>query len=187
MFTLARKEPFWLTLFEAGEIGAEEPAVRILVRPVDRPMRRAAARASRPALEGVDFQAEQFADVDLLRMVEAGELGAEELLRNGIVDWEGVGDAAGKPVPATPENIELALADDQFFTRAEERYVKEAAKRDREKNGLAASPNGTGEAAIPANGTASSRAAGTATSAAKAASTRKTPSRPRKRKRSGTS
>ncbi len=42
---------------------------------------------------------------ELLARAEKGEVEDRELLARILADWEGIEDAAGKPIPCTPETI----------------------------------------------------------------------------------
>lgn len=175
MFTLTKREPYWLTLFAAGALGDGEPAVEVKVKPADRAMRREAARAARPWMDGVDLSNEELAREDVDKLLDAGDATSRELMRLAIVEWRGIGDAEGNAVEATAENVEMALDDERFFDAMDRLYVTPATELDREKKGSAGSLNGTGAAATPAKGTARSPASKRASGAAKGASTRPTP------------
>lgn len=147
--------------------------------------------------------------VDVADIEEAGDALSRELLRRGIVEWEGIGNAdgaalapdtmvpvlddAGEPLvgedgePVLQAAVELFLADPTAFEWADRVYVRPWADREREKNGWAGSPNGTSVEATPATDTASSAARPAAANAAKPARTAKTSSRPRRPRKSGKS
>lgn len=154
MFVLKKAEPEWLILVEAA---GEQPAVRVKFRPVNRTMRRHASYAASEAAGVVPGQ--DPAELSLYKLIEAGEVGAEELIRAGIVEWEGIVDEAGAPLPVTAEAIEMFLDDEALFAAARRLYADPAAQRVREKNGSSASPNGIGEAETAGSDTASSPAA----------------------------
>jgi hypothetical protein len=66
--------------------------------------------------------------------------------RMTILDWEGVGDAAGEPVPVTLDGAD-ALLDLWPMAEAFERlYLGPALLLDDEKNAFAPAPNGTSAA-----------------------------------------
>jgi hypothetical protein len=65
------------------------------------------------------------------------------MARWGILEWEGIGDADGKPVDVTPENIDALLEHWQVFDAIDGKYVLPALIQDAEKNGSSLSPNGT--------------------------------------------
>jgi hypothetical protein len=68
---------------------------------------------------------------------------AKALARLVVLEWEGVGDAAGEPVPVTPEGIEALLDILPLFEAFQLRYVSKGLLLEEEKNGSAPSPNGT--------------------------------------------
>jgi hypothetical protein len=68
---------------------------------------------------------------------------AKALARLVVLDWEGVGDAAGEPVPVTPEGIDALLDILPLFEAFQLRYVSKGLLLEQEKNVSAPSPNGT--------------------------------------------
>jgi hypothetical protein len=72
---------------------------------------------------------------------------AKALARLVVLDWEGVGDADGVPVPVTPEGIEALLDILPLFEAFQLRYVSKGLLLEQEKNGSAPSANGTSAAA----------------------------------------
>jgi hypothetical protein len=68
---------------------------------------------------------------------------AKALARLVLLDWEGVGDEAGEPVPVTPEGIDALLDILPLFEAFQLRYVSKGLLLEQEKNGSARSPNGT--------------------------------------------
>ena len=68
---------------------------------------------------------------------------AKALARLVVLDWEGVGDAAGEPVPVTPEGIDALLDILPLFEAFQLRYVAKGLLLEQEKNDCALSPNGT--------------------------------------------
>jgi hypothetical protein len=68
---------------------------------------------------------------------------AKALARLVALDWEGVGDAEGNPVPVTPEGIDALLDILPLFEAFQLRYVSRGLLLEQEKNGSALSPNGT--------------------------------------------
>ena len=68
---------------------------------------------------------------------------AKALARLVVVDWEGVGDADGTPVPVTAEGIDALLDILPLFEAFQLRYVSKGLLLEQEKNGSAPSPNGT--------------------------------------------
>lgn len=152
------------------------PAVGVRVRFL--PITIKAVRAARRAVAMALTENEE--DIE-----EAGDALSRELLRRGIAEWEGVCDLSGTALPVTAESIELFLADPTAYEAADRAYVRPWADREREKNGFAGSPNGTGAAETPAKDTASSPARPRRVSAARRARTAKTSSKQTKAKPSG--
>lgn len=68
---------------------------------------------------------------------------AKALARLVVLEWEGVGDAEGNPVPVTPEGIDALLDILPIFEAFQLRYVSKGLLLEAEKNGSAPSPNGT--------------------------------------------
>ncbi len=67
---------------------------------------------------------------------------AKALARLVVLEWEGVGDAEGNPVPVTPEGIDALLDILPIFEAFQVRYVSKGLLLEAEKNGSAPSPNG---------------------------------------------
>jgi len=143
MYQLQKRAPQWLTLRPA--IG-KDPAVQVLFAPVTRSMKRRAAAAARTLLPDLpdDLQGADAATVgDFIDAV------SRETVRLGILgggQWKGVGDANRKPVPVTPENVDLFLQDEEMLEAADRLYLVPDAARAREGNGSAQSSNGTSAA-----------------------------------------
>ena len=68
---------------------------------------------------------------------------AAALARRAVVDWEGVGDVDGNPLPVTPEGIDALLGLWPIFEAFNLLYVSRGMLLDAEKNGSAPSPTGT--------------------------------------------
>ena len=68
---------------------------------------------------------------------------AKVLARLVVLDWEGVGDAAGEPVPVSPEGIEALLDILPLFEAFQLGYVAKGLLLEEEKNASAPSANGT--------------------------------------------
>jgi hypothetical protein len=68
---------------------------------------------------------------------------AKALARLVVLDWEGVGDADGNPVPVTPEGIDALLDILPLFEAFQLRYVSKGLLLEQEKNGSAPSASGT--------------------------------------------
>lgn len=132
MLKLAARErdPYWLDLL---------PGVRIKVRPLTVAAiiaaRQAAAEAMKTAADdGIFLGSAAF---------------TRSVARWGILEWEGVGDAAGAPVEPTPENIDALLEHWQAFDAVDRLYVAPALIGIDEKNASSLSPNGTSAGAKP--------------------------------------
>ncbi len=68
---------------------------------------------------------------------------ARALARVAIVDWEGVGDADGNPIPVSPEAIEALLDLWPLFEAFQTGYVAKGLLLEQEKNASSPSPNGS--------------------------------------------
>jgi len=64
------------------------------------------------------------------------------LAERAILDWEGVGDATGKPAPVAPEAIAALLDIWPIFERFQMGYVAKGLELEQEKNASAPSPTG---------------------------------------------
>jgi hypothetical protein len=67
---------------------------------------------------------------------------AKAVARRAVLDWEGVGDAMGQPLPVTPEGIDALLEIWPIFEAFQTRYVARGLLLDAEKNASAPSPIG---------------------------------------------
>lgn len=74
---------------------------------------------------------------------EAALAMAKALARRAILDWEGIGDAAGQPLPVSPGAIDALLDLWPAFEAFQSAYVAKALLLDAEKNGSAPSPTGS--------------------------------------------
>ncbi|WP_209426703.1 hypothetical protein [Pararhodobacter sp. SW119] len=83
---------------------------------------------------------------------------AKAVARRAVLDWEGVGDAEGNPVPVTPEGIDALLDIWPAFDAFQSTYVAKWLLLEQEKNVSAPLPNGGSAGAIatvqPAKGRA---------------------------------
>ena len=68
---------------------------------------------------------------------------AAALARRAIVNWEGVGNAAGNVLPVTPEGVDALLSLWPIFEAFNLLYVSRGMLLDAEKNGSAPLPTGT--------------------------------------------
>jgi len=132
----AAAEPAWLTIGTA----------KVLFVPIDRQMMRRARRAALRALERPED--------DAVEMEDLGDELSYALITAGARDWQDVvrvaEDGTTEPLPFTSENLARVLSDPVFFDAFDAAYVMPFATREREKNALAGSPNGTGGKATPA-------------------------------------
>jgi hypothetical protein len=178
MYELKQKrEPAWLTLREAA---GEDPAVEILAAPHSRSLKRKALAAARALIELPDDLREATPE----QLQDFAEALTRETIRRAILDWRGIGNAAGEPAAATPEAIELFLDDEELLDAADRAYLVPAAARDAEKNALPPSPNGISEGAQAIAPAAPRRTRSAAKQNAPTSPRRRKPSRARK---SGTS
>ena len=67
---------------------------------------------------------------------------AKAVARRAVLDWEGVGDAMGQPLPVTPEGIDALLEVWPVFEAFQTQYVAKGLILDAEKNVSAPSPSG---------------------------------------------
>lgn len=99
---------------------------------------------------------------------ESALIYSEGVLRTAITALHGIGTADGKLLTFSPEAVELLLADHATFALLERAYVVPIMAREMEKNGSAASSDGTSVGA-----TAGTNTAGTAAGSTPAAGNRK--------------
>ena len=83
---------------------------------------------------------------------------AKAVARRVVTDWEGVGDANGKPVPVTPEGIDALLDIWPIFETFQTRCLAPHLMLDAEKNASSPLPNGTSAGAKAIAGPAKARA-----------------------------
>ena len=113
-------EPHWLDLGHG---------VRLFVEPLTTAIMLAAR--SDPAILDATVDAEGDAapsSDDLARIV------AKAVARIVVKDWEGVGDAEGKPLPLTPEGLDALLELWPIFEAFQTEYIAGALILDAEKN-----------------------------------------------------
>jgi hypothetical protein len=106
--------------------------VRLLVAPLTTALM-VAARTD-PALEALSATASDEARALVF---------AKAIARIAVIDWEGVGDADGKPAPVTPAGIDALLEIWPIFEAFQATYVSKGLLLDMEKNASAPSPSGT--------------------------------------------
>ena len=114
--------PQWLDL---------APGLRLLVGPLTTALM-VSARAD-PAIEALPEGATQ--EALALAMAKA-------VARRAVLDWEGVGDTMGQPLPVTPEGIDALLEIWPVFEAFQTQYVAKGLILDAEKNVSAPSPSG---------------------------------------------
>jgi len=114
--------PQWLDL---------APGLRLLVGPLTTALM-VSARAD-PAIEALPEVASQ--EAVALAMAKA-------VARRAVLDWEGVGDAMGQPLPVTPEGIDALLEIWPVFEAFQTTYVAKGLILDAEKNVSAPLPTG---------------------------------------------
>jgi len=68
---------------------------------------------------------------------------AKALARVAILDWEGVGDAKGNPIPVSPEAIDAFLDLWPLFEAFQTDYVAKGLLLEQEKNASPPLPNGS--------------------------------------------
>ncbi|WP_210880045.1 hypothetical protein [Roseovarius autotrophicus] len=114
--------PEWLEL---------APGLRLLVAPLT-----TALMVSARADATIEALSEDASQEDLALAM------AKAVARRAVLDWEGVGDDAGNPVPVTPEGIDALLEIWPVFEAFQTSYVAQGLILDAEKNGSAPSPTG---------------------------------------------
>ena len=114
--------PQWLDL---------APGLRLLVGPLTTALM-VSARAD-PAIEALPEGATQ---------EELALAMAKSVARRAVLDWEGIGDEMGQPLPVTPEGIDALLEIWPVFEAFQTRYVARGLILDAEKNVSAPSPSG---------------------------------------------
>lgn len=92
------------------------------------------ATRSDPAVQDLDLEVSN----DVRAAIFAGALA-----RRAVVDWEGVGNADGNPLPVSDEGIDALLSLWPIFEAFNLHYVSRGMLLDAEKNGSAPSPTGT--------------------------------------------
>lgn len=113
-----KREPHWLDLGHG---------VRLHVRPCTAALMMAARAAAQRAVTSSASDTEA-AGIRTAALIKA-------LARLAVLDWEGIGDAAGHAAPPTPEGVD-ALLDLWPMVEAFERlYLGPALLLDNEKNG----------------------------------------------------
>jgi hypothetical protein len=114
--------PFWCDLV---------PGVRVKLRPLTTALMVAAR--SDPAIADLPKEA---------RTEEAALAMGKALARSAILEWEGIGDAAGEPLPLSPDAIDALLDVWPIFEAFQSVYVAKGLLLDAEKNGSSPLPSG---------------------------------------------
>jgi hypothetical protein len=117
------REPYWLDLGHGVRLHVEPLTTALMM----------AARAD-PAVEALP----ETAGHDQLALAMA-----QAVARRAVLDWEGVGDAEGRPLPVTPEGVDALLEVWPIFEAFQLGYVAKGLVLEQEKNVSAPSPNGT--------------------------------------------
>jgi hypothetical protein len=105
-------EPYWLDL---------PRGVRVEIRPVTTAVMAAAQAAAQRRLAALR-EADTEMDPDLARGL-AFALLVKALARHAVTAWEGVGDAAGNPLPLSPEAVERLMDLDEMASAFWERAL----------------------------------------------------------------
>lgn len=103
------------------------PGLRVQLRPLTTALM-VAARAD-PALDLAAAEGEAPVSTEALALTMA-----KALARQAILDWEGVGDAEGQPVPVSPAAIDALLDIWPVFEAFQTLYVSKGLLLDAEKN-----------------------------------------------------
>jgi hypothetical protein len=115
--------PFWCELV---------PGVRVKLRPLTTGLMVAAR--SDPAIADLPKEA---------RTEEAALAMAKALARSAILEWEGIGDAEGEPLPVSPDAIDALLDIWPIFEAFQSLYVAKGLLLDAEKNASSPVPSGS--------------------------------------------
>ena len=115
--------PFWCDLV---------PCVRVKLRPLTTALMVAAR--SDPAIADLPKDA---------RTEEAALAMAKALARSTILEWEGIGDAEGEPLPVSPNAIDALLDIWPIFEAFQTVYVAKGLLLDAEKNASSPLPSGS--------------------------------------------
>ena len=113
-------EPSWLDLGHGVRLHVEPLTTAVMLAARSDP----AILAATQVAEGEDTPSND----DLARIV------AKAVARIVVHDWEGVGDAEGKPLSVTPDGIDALLEIWPIFEAFQTRYIAGALILDAEKN-----------------------------------------------------
>lgn len=114
--------PFWCDLASG---------VRVKLRPLTTALMVAAR--SDPAIADLPKEA---------RPEEAALAMAKALARSAILEWDGIGDAGGEPLPVSPDAIDALLDIWPIFEAFQSLYVAKGLLLDAEKNASSPVPSG---------------------------------------------
>jgi len=134
-----KREPHWLDLGHG---------VRLQVRPCTTALMMAARAEAQRAVTSSESDGEA-AGIRTAALIKA-------LARLAVLDWDGVGDAAGSAVPVTLENVEALMDLWPIASAFESAYLGPALLLDAEKNASGLAPSGT-SAAGPSTAAAAPR------------------------------
>jgi hypothetical protein len=117
-------EPYWIELARG---------VHVRVRPVTTALMAAAQAGAARQLEAVRA-AEPDMEADLARGTAFAAC-VKALARHVVVDWKGVGNAAGEPIPCAPDDVERLMEFDFIATAFWDAVTRPAAAVSAEGNG----------------------------------------------------
>jgi hypothetical protein len=126
------RTPAWLDLGHGVRLNVEPLSTALMI-----------AARSDPAIEALQEDAS-----DETRAL----VFAKAIARRAVLDWEGVGDAEGKPLPVSPEAIDALLDVWPLFEAFQLGYVAKGLALEQEKNASAPSPSGTSAGATATAG-----------------------------------
>ena len=115
--------PYWCELV---------PGARLKLRPLTTGLMVAAR--SDPAIANLPKEA---------KTEEAALAMAKALARSAILDWEGIGDVVGEPLPVSPDAIDALLDIWPIFEAFQSLYVAKGLLLDAEKNASSPLPSGS--------------------------------------------
>jgi hypothetical protein len=113
-----KREPYWLDLAHG---------VRLHVRPCTTALMMA-ARAEMHGAASSSASDSEAAGIRTAALIKA-------LARLAVLDWEGIGDAAGSAAPITPESVDALMDLWPIASAFESAYLGPALLLDAEKNG----------------------------------------------------
>ncbi len=130
MLTLTfHREPYWLDLL---------PGVRLFVRPATSLVFTAAGETlAWTPIDGLPSES-------VLRVAFV-----KAVARAAILDWEGIGNAAGEPIPPGPDAVDALLDLREPYLAFETKYVAPGLLVDQEKNVCSPGPSGISVAGGP--------------------------------------